>query len=133
MVDLTLAGNKLTGELPTQLGDLKKLSVLDVHDNLLSGMIPNEIGKIHQLKVLNICKYFSCSCLCHIKFICTSSFIISDSMLYLCVAIDNNRFEKTIPTTIGKLAQLTELVLGKYMIADVTVTRYVFMRTATAS
>ena len=43
-------------------------------------------------------------------------------MLYLCVAIDNNRFEKTIPTTIGKLTQLIELVLGKYIMIDVTVT-----------
>jgi len=43
MVDLNLADNELTGELPTELGDLRKLSVVDVHDNLLSGMIPSVI------------------------------------------------------------------------------------------
>lgn len=54
VVGLELAGNRLTGGLPPQLGNLSRLEVLDLSDNRLSGEIPSELGNLSNLKVLNL-------------------------------------------------------------------------------
>ncbi|PQQ17760.1 protein NSP-INTERACTING KINASE 2 [Prunus yedoensis var. nudiflora] len=51
---LQLCYNKLTGGLPTQLGDLKRLSVLAVQSNQLTGAIPASLGELGTLTRLDL-------------------------------------------------------------------------------
>lgn len=46
---LLLNDNGLTGEIPSELGQLTKLSTLQLHGNELSGMVPTEVGKLRLL------------------------------------------------------------------------------------
>lgn len=46
------AGNNLTGILPPEVGNLKKLEVLKLKTNNLSGKIPSEIGNLRSLRWL---------------------------------------------------------------------------------
>jgi hypothetical protein len=45
---LALDENKLTGDIPTELGLLTLLQLLDLSKNQLTGGIPSEIGMLHQ-------------------------------------------------------------------------------------
>lgn len=44
--------NRLSGELPKEIGGLAMLELLDLRDNNLSGTIPVEIGRMLSLKRL---------------------------------------------------------------------------------
>lgn len=50
---LNVSNNQLTGSLPSQLGQLQELEVLDASDNLMTGL-PAEIGQLRHLKTLNL-------------------------------------------------------------------------------
>ena len=54
VVELSLYGNRLTGMIPPQIGNLVKLTVLSLHKNNLTGMIPPEIGNLAELTVLTL-------------------------------------------------------------------------------
>ena len=43
---LTLGGNRLTGEIPAELGNLTQLGVLYLYSNRLTGEIPAELGQL---------------------------------------------------------------------------------------
>lgn len=47
--------NRLSGELPKEIGGLAMLELLDLRDNNLSGTIPVEIGRMLSLKRLLLC------------------------------------------------------------------------------
>lgn len=47
---LDVSGNNLTGSLPSEIGKLENLEVLDASENNMTG-IPAEIGKLSKLKV----------------------------------------------------------------------------------
>ncbi|MCE2399217.1 MAG: Ig-like domain-containing protein [Gemmatimonadetes bacterium] len=51
---LTLRGNSLTGEIPSELGDLSSLEVLWVLSNSLTGEIPSELGDLSNLETLGL-------------------------------------------------------------------------------
>lgn len=51
---LDLIGNKLTGPLPTDIGRLQRLTVLNVADNLISGTIPQSLTNISSLMHLDL-------------------------------------------------------------------------------
>ena len=72
---------------------------------MLSGLIPDNIGGLRNARVLNFCKFETNS----------YNFHFADSQYYTHKwhHKDNNNFEKTIPTTMGLMTQLKELVLGK--------------------
>ena len=52
LVWLNLSKNRLTGEIPTELGNLTRLQSLDLHDNELTGDIPSELGDLTRLQYL---------------------------------------------------------------------------------
>lgn len=52
VVELNLSGNNLTGALPSEIGKLVKLEILNVSDNPMTG-IPAEIGQLSKLRILN--------------------------------------------------------------------------------
>ncbi|KAK6925668.1 Leucine-rich repeat-containing N-terminal, plant-type [Dillenia turbinata] len=51
---LDLVGNKLSGELPANIGKLRRLAVLNVADNLITGRIPQSIVNISSLMHLDL-------------------------------------------------------------------------------
>ncbi|MCY3886603.1 MAG: YbaY family lipoprotein [Chloroflexi bacterium] len=51
---LALAGNNLTGTLPSALGDLGSLTELDLGDNRLQGAIPEALGNLTDLESLSL-------------------------------------------------------------------------------
>jgi hypothetical protein len=54
MTNLVVAGNQLTGSLPTELGMLTNLVHLDVSSNEFSSSIPSEIGRLTNLVSLEL-------------------------------------------------------------------------------
>ncbi|XP_065866457.1 DNA damage-repair/toleration protein DRT100-like [Euphorbia lathyris] len=51
---LDLIGNKLSGDLPADIGRLHRLSVLNVADNLISGQIPRSLTNLSSLMHLDM-------------------------------------------------------------------------------
>ena len=51
---LTLLGRQLTGEIPTELGNLSKLEWLSLWGNQLTGGIPTELGSLSSLQSLDL-------------------------------------------------------------------------------
>ena len=54
VTELNLRDNRLSGELPEELGILTSLTELDLRDNRLSGPIPPELGNLTNLTELNL-------------------------------------------------------------------------------
>mmetsp|Transcript_13744 Transcript_13744/g.29349 ORF Transcript_13744/g.29349 Transcript_13744/m.29349 type:complete len:235 (-) Transcript_13744:300-1004(-) len=51
---LRLYGNSLDGTIPTEIGLLTDLTELELYDNKLTGTIPTEIGKLTKLEELHL-------------------------------------------------------------------------------
>ncbi|XP_057725003.1 receptor-like protein 9b isoform X4 [Arachis stenosperma] len=51
---LDLSSNRLTGEIPHQLGDLSRLIALNLSHNRLSGLIPESFHKMRSVEILDL-------------------------------------------------------------------------------
>lgn len=51
--ELNLSNNNLTGALPSQVGQLKNLRVLNVSNNQMTG-VPAEVGQLSKLEILDL-------------------------------------------------------------------------------
>ena len=94
--------NQLTGSIPSELGNLSNLTTLFLYDNQLSGSIPSELGNLANLRELSLYKnQLSGS-------IPSELGNLTDlEILYL----DNNRLTGSIPSELGSLSNLRELHL----------------------
>ena len=54
VIALDLAGNQLSGEMPSALGSLFRLERLGLYGNRLNGGIPPELGKLYNLESLGL-------------------------------------------------------------------------------
>jgi Leucine-rich repeat (LRR) protein len=52
--ELDLSNNQLTGEIPSEIGDLINLTTLNLSDNQFTGGIPKEIGDLTNLTELDL-------------------------------------------------------------------------------
>ena len=92
----------LTGEIPSEIGQLTNLATLKLHYNELTGSIPPEIGNLTSLVKLDL-RYNNLS-----GSIPTEVWsLISLKEL----RIQKNQFSGTIPSAIGNLTELTHLYL----------------------
>lgn len=53
-LDLTLKELALTGTIPTELGRLQKVDVIDISDNILTGNVPASLFNLQTLRVLRL-------------------------------------------------------------------------------
>ena len=82
--NLNLSGSQLTGEIPPELGQLANLSNLNISSNQLMGNIPPELGQLANLSHLNL---------------------------------SGNSFTGEIPPELGQLANLEELSIWRTTLA----------------
>ena len=54
VISLTIAHNRLTGEIPPELGQLSELETLVLYDNRLTGAIPTELASLGRLRTLDL-------------------------------------------------------------------------------
>ena len=87
LTDLSLSWNQLTGRIPTELGQLTNLTDLWLNGNQLTGEIPTELGQLANLRSLNL---------------------------------DFNQLTGAIPVELGQLTKLTLLYLGGNNITDIS-------------
>ena len=80
LTNLVLRGNGLIGEIPTELGSLANVRVLDLSGNHLTGGIPTELGGLAKLQELRL---------------------------------RDNELSGKIPAELGSLSNLTTLALGE--------------------
>ncbi|KAI3710106.1 hypothetical protein L2E82_39880 [Cichorium intybus] len=52
LVDISILGNRITGKIPPELGNITTLIKLDLEANRLSGTVPPELGKLYNLNSL---------------------------------------------------------------------------------
>jgi len=92
----------LTGEIPSEIGQLTNLATLKLHYNELTGSIPPEIGNLTSLVKLDL-RYNNLS-----GSIPTEVWSLT-SLIEL--RIQKNQLSGTIPSAIGNLTELTHLYL----------------------
>ena len=51
---LSLEGNRLSGQIPPELGNLSRMATLKLYENRLSGPIPPQLGNLNYLVTLNL-------------------------------------------------------------------------------
>lgn len=100
VTNLWLSNNKISSPLPSGLGMMKKLVVLDLEHNFFTGTIPSEIYSLVNLQSLYLYDNILTGKL--------GSGLAQMSSLKI-LDLSSNYLSGVIPTQIGLLSQLTEL------------------------
>jgi Leucine-rich repeat (LRR) protein len=101
---LSLSSNRLSGTIPSTIGQLTSLKSLSLGDNELRGTIPSTIGQLSSLTSL----YLGDN-----ELIGTIPSTIGQLSLNLyALSLSNNQLSGTIPQTIGQLSSLSFLGLN---------------------
>ncbi|MBC7884714.1 MAG: leucine-rich repeat domain-containing protein [Saprospiraceae bacterium] len=101
---LTLPTNKLSGALPSEIGNFKALKTLILTNNNLSGNLPTQIGNLTSLEELNLATN-KLNGPMHPTF----GNLTNLKKLYLSL----NNFSGNLPQTLGNLSQLSVLHLNQ--------------------
>ncbi|MCH93370.1 receptor-like protein kinase, partial [Trifolium medium] len=54
LIAIDISSNKISGEIPIVIGDLKGLVLLNLSNNILTGHIPSSLGKLSNLEALDL-------------------------------------------------------------------------------
>ena len=100
--NLELLNNDLSGTIPTELGNLGSLLILNLGENQLSGPIPTELGKLANLQTLYLHKN---------KLSGTIPTQLGNLQTLNYLSLGGNQLSGTIPTQLGSLANLFQLYL----------------------
>ena len=98
--DLNLDSNQLSGSIPTELGSLDNLKYLSIQVNRLSGPIPPELGNLSNL--IGLYLYNN-----QLSGSIPTELGSLDNLEYLSIQV--NRLSGSIPPELGNLSNLTEL------------------------
>ncbi|CAN6466505.1 unnamed protein product [Victoria cruziana] len=124
---LDMGSNKFSGNIPTEIGKLNRLSVLRLGNNLIKGSIPSEVGNIELLQVLDLHNLQLVGdiplALCNCRFLLEldiSGNVLQGpvpetlyNMTYLeLLDLHRNKLNGSIPSTLGQLVQLRLLDLS---------------------
>lgn len=115
---LILGINGIRGTLPTELGMLSNMIILNLYSNSISGTLPQELGKLtamlrydidgNHIKGKLMCNYHACFTYCTIGPLPTTLGAMT-ALTFLSLSL--NRFTGTIPTELGLLQNLDQLLL----------------------
>ncbi|GJZ80528.1 MDIS1-interacting receptor like kinase 2-like protein [Tanacetum coccineum] len=100
---LDLTSNRLVGEIPKELGQMKDMLYLSLSDNKLSGVIPHELRSLHSLLALDLSNNTLTGPIPR---------YISDWAQIVYLNLSHNKLTEKIPSEIGKLSHLTKLDLS---------------------
>ena len=105
---LYLSNNDLTGTIPYQLGDMPSLAEFLLQDNSLTGTLPAELLALGSLHTINVSDNFLSG-----KISNSIEFMGSDirERKRRSIRLSKNQFSGTLPTGIGNVPDLTELLL----------------------
>ncbi len=101
LVSLTLTNNDFSGVIPPELGQLTNIYAIDLSQNRLSGRIPSEIGSLATLEWLVLAGN-------ELTGPIPEELGNLSSLVHL--NISNNNFGDPLPPAIGRLAQLRTLI-----------------------
>ena len=101
---LTLTGNQLAGEIPTELGNLINLEELDLADNQLTGTIPLELGRLSDLIELTLSDN---------QLTGTIPLELGRLSDLIELTLSDNQLTGTIPLELGNLGNLEVLTLAE--------------------
>ncbi|RWR78886.1 receptor-like protein 12 [Cinnamomum micranthum f. kanehirae] len=105
----SLAGNNITGEIPSSICNAIYLEVLDLSNNNLRGSIPHCLGELNYLQVLNLGKN-------------NLHGVIPQSFGYGCglktLNLNQNQLEGSLPESLANCKQLEVLNIGNNWIND---------------
>ena len=102
VTDLGLSGNRLSGEIPSELGGLSNLEELYLNDNQLSGEIPSDLGNLSNLTVLDLPGN---------EFTGEIPPELGGLSSLTVLSLARNELSGEIPSELGNLTNLTELYL----------------------
>ena len=103
IISVVLSGTGLKGSIPSSIGKLVHLKVLNLNDNKLSGSIPLSIGSLVHLNELRLSRN---------KISGSIPLSIGDLVNLKELHLTNNELSGSIPQSIGKLAHLKHLNLN---------------------
>lgn len=98
---LNLCYNSFTGEIPQELGQLKKLQELSLAGNQISGEIPNSLGNLHKLIQIDLSRNNLVGSI-------PISFGNFQNLLYM--DLSNNKLNESIPVEILNLPTLSNVL-----------------------
>ena len=103
VTELVFEGINLSGQIPSEIGNLSELEKLIFLDNELTGEIPTELGKLTRLKLLDLGRN---------EFTGSIPIDLSSLTKLQRLWLDNNRLTDTIPPELGDLPSLEEIYLS---------------------
>ena len=103
VTELVFEGINLSGQIPSEIGNLSELEKLIFLDNELTGEIPTELGKLTRLKLLDLGRN---------EFTGSIPIDLSSLTKLQRLWLDNNRLTGTIPPELGDLPSLEEIYLS---------------------
>ncbi|MBO1348618.1 MAG: putative Ig domain-containing protein [Hormoscilla sp. GUM202] len=103
VTEISLNNNDLSGPLPSELGDLSNLQILELYDNSLNGTLPSELGDLSNLQYLHLYDNSLSGTL-------PSELGTLANLTRL--SLNNNDLSGPLPSGLGELANLTQLNLA---------------------
>ena len=103
MTFLGLSDNQLTGNIPSEIGQLQKLTSLGLYNNQLTENIPTEIGQLQELTSLGLYNN---------QLTGNIPTEIGQLQELTSLGLYNNQLTENIPSEIGQLQELTSLSLS---------------------
>ncbi|XP_030963555.1 probable LRR receptor-like serine/threonine-protein kinase At3g47570 [Quercus lobata] len=104
-----LSGNKIFGNIPTGIGNLTNLELLDMGYNKLSGHIPFKIGKLHKLQYLDLSAN---------NFFGNIPSSLGNLTLLIKLFLNNNNLQGSIPLILGMCQNMIALNLANNNLSD---------------
>ncbi|KAF7014920.1 hypothetical protein CFC21_028845 [Triticum aestivum] len=98
LISLDLSRNQLGGEIPTSVKNLPHLELLSLGHNLLNGTIPNDFNQLQSLKVLDLSSNRLSGEIPH---------ALADLTNLTALLLDNNKLTGKIPAEFANAASLT--------------------------
>lgn len=102
-IALNSGGGSITGSIPTSIGDLSDLVILELYENSLSDTLPKELGQLSKLERMELYNN---------NFTGSIPLEFSNLSSLEILWLNNNNLSGNIPTTLGGLTPLREMDLS---------------------